>query len=75
MTKIQLITFKGCQTTIKLRSQLETLTKTGEIDAQVETIVVASPNEAEKTGLFGSPTMLVNGVEYQQDRRGPAGFY
>jgi hypothetical protein len=75
MTKIQLITFKGCQTTIELRSQLETLTNRGEINAQVETIIVASPNEAEKAGLFGSPTMLVNGIEYQQARRGPAGFY
>jgi hypothetical protein len=75
MTRIQLITFKGCQTAIELRNQLDTLNNTGEINVQVETVVVASPKEAEKAGLFGSPTILVNGIEYQQDRRGPAGFY
>jgi hypothetical protein len=75
MRQIQLVTFKGCQSTIDFRNKLEDLIDTENLDATVEMILVSSPNEAEKMELFGSPTIRIDGVELQQERRGPAGFY
>jgi len=75
MRTIQLITFKGCQSTIDFRNELEKIKSiNGEI-IQIEMILVPSTRRAEKMGLFGSPTILIDGQEYQQERRGPNGFY
>lgn len=75
MRNIQLITFKGCQSTIDFRSQLEDLIDRENLDVEVEMILVPTPKKAREKGLFGSPTILIDGLEYQQERRGPAGFY
>jgi hypothetical protein len=75
MTNVQLVTFKGCQSTIDFRTQLEKLIEIQELDIELETILVPSPKKAGEMGLFGSPTILIDGVEYQQDRRGVEGFY
>ena len=75
MSKVQLVTFKGCQSTIDFRTQLEGLIETEKLDVDIEMILVPSPERATQMGLFGSPTVLIDGVEYQEDRRGPSGFY
>ncbi len=75
MQHIQLRTFKGCQSTVDFRDRLEDLGNREELDLDIEMVIVPSPESAEEMGLFGSPTFLTNGVEFQSERRGPAGFY
>jgi 2-hydroxychromene-2-carboxylate isomerase len=73
--KIELITFKGCQTAIDLGRQMTDLIQAENLDAEVETIVVPSLEKAEEMGLHGSPTILVDGEEYQKQPFSQAGFY
>ena len=75
MNTVQLITFKGCQSTIDFRNKLENLRTIKEKELSVEMKIVSSHKKAHKEGLYGSPTILVNGIEYQKEGRGPPGFY
>jgi hypothetical protein len=75
MHAITLITFKGCQSTMDFRDELEALVDRGAIDATVDLVIVSSPLDAARLELHGSPTILIDGIEYQAERHGPAGFY
>lgn len=75
MKKIELVTFKGCQTAIDLGRQMTELIQAENLDAEIVTIVVSSPEKAEEMGLHGSPTILVDGEEYQKQPFAQAGFY
>jgi hypothetical protein len=57
------------------RALVEELVDTRGLDARVEMIVTPSAERAAEFGLYGSPTILFDGEEYQRERRGPAGFY
>ncbi len=72
---IKLITFRGCLSTIDFHYTLEVTIAGNGLDATVEMVQVPSPEVAEEYGLYGSPTILVDDEEYQETRRGPAGFY
>jgi hypothetical protein len=72
---ISLVTFKGCQSTMDFRDVLEALIDARKIFARIEMIVTPSADRAAEFGLYGSPTVLIDGHEYQRERRGPAGFY
>lgn len=75
MPIIELITFKGCQSTADYLNLLEPAIGAAGLDAEVRMVLVPSANHAERQRLFGSPTILIDGEEYQPERRGPAGFY
>ncbi|MBU1138940.1 MAG: hypothetical protein KKD01_05500 [Proteobacteria bacterium] len=75
MKKIEILTFKGCQTAIDLVRDITALIREEKLDAEVETIVVPSLEKAEEMGLFGSPTILVDGEEYQKQPFSHPGFY
>jgi hypothetical protein len=75
MNTIQLITFKGCQSTIDFRNKLENVKPVKGKIFKVGMTVVFSQAKARKEGLYGSPTILIDGIEYQKERRGPPGFY
>ena len=75
MNTIQLITFKGCQSTIDFRNKLENVRTIKGKKLSVKMTVVPSQKKSLKEGLYGSPTILINGIEYQKERRGPPGFY
>lgn len=75
MNKIQLITFKGCQTTIDFIRQLRDLVQKNGLDTDIEIITVPSPEKAEEMGLYGSPTLLIDGREYQKQPFSQPGFY
>ncbi len=75
MKSIQLITFKGCKSTIDLRNHIETLVGKEIEDVKVEMVFISSAEAASEMGLYGSPTIIIDGLEYQQERRGPVGFY
>jgi hypothetical protein len=72
---VSIVTFKGCQSTMDFRDMLENLIDQGIIAARVSMTVTPSADRAAELGLYGSPTILLDGREYQRDRRGPAGFY
>ncbi len=75
MRHVKLITFRGCQATVDFCDALEdSIIKDGH-DITVEMVQVPSPEAAEEQGLYGSPTILVDDQEFQEARRGPAGFY
>ena len=75
MNKIQLLTFQGCQTTVDLVQQLSQLLQKKTIDFEMEVITVTTPEKAEEIGLYGSPTLIINGEEYQKQPLAKAGFY
>jgi len=75
MQTIKVITFKGCQTAIDFTQQLTALNKQINLDAEINTIVVPSPEKAEEMGLYGSPTILINDEEYQKQPFATPGFY
>lgn len=73
--QLEIITFKGCESALNLRDQVEDLVDTENLEAEVKLTIVTSRDEAKEMGLFGSPTILIDRQEYQTERRGPAGFY
>ena len=75
MHTVSIVTFKGCQSTIDFRDLVESLIDKGTIEARVSMTVTPSADRAAELGLYGSPTILLDGREYQRDRRKPAGFY
>jgi hypothetical protein len=75
MKTVELITFKGCQSTVDFRDSLESLVADQGLDLEVELNIVPSPAESESSGLYGSPTIVIDGQDFQSARRGPAGFY
>ena len=75
MATIQLTTFKGCQPTMDFRHELEDLIDKERLDIDLDIVMVPAPEVAQEMGLYGSPTILLDGVEIQAERRGPAGFY
>ncbi len=75
MKKIEVIAFKGCQTAMDFQENLQDVVDGEGLDAQIELVSVSSADQAQEKGLYGSPTLLVDGVEYQKERKGPPGFY
>jgi len=65
MNIIQILTFKGCQTTLDFIQKMNVMIQTENLDVEIETILVSSLEKAEAMGLYGSPTLIINGVEYQ----------
>lgn len=74
-TAIEIITFKGCESALDLRDLVEDLINTLNLQMELKLTITASGDTAKETGLYGSPTLLIDGKEYQMERRGPAGFY
>ncbi|MBU0946945.1 MAG: hypothetical protein KJ804_00510 [Proteobacteria bacterium] len=75
MKKIELLTFKGCQTAIELSRHMANLIAAENIDAEITTIIVPSLEKAIEMGLYGSPTILIDGKEYQKQAVSHPGFY
>lgn len=75
MAIIQVLTFKGCQTTVDFIQQLADLAKEKNLDFKIDVITVPTLEKAEEMGLYGSPTVLINGEEYQKNISAKPGFY
>ena len=73
MKTIQIITFDGCGTAKKLVADLENLQKSKNFTLDVK--VVPSADKAGEMGLYGSPTIYIDGIEYQKDTNSSPGFY
>lgn len=75
MRRLELKTFKGCCSALNFYREIEELVSSEDIDLKIEYHIVPSSAKAGVMGLFGSPTLIFDGREYQEERRGPAGFY
>lgn len=75
MKRVEVISFKGCEPTAELLNELDELIEREGLDVEVELAVVPSPKRAAEMGLYGSPTIRIDGAEYQRERRGPPGFF
>ncbi len=73
LATIEVITFNGCDTAKTLIDELEELKEKEEFELTVT--LVPSAEDAETMHLYGSPTVVVNGVEYQKIKGGNPGFY
>ena len=73
MKKIRIVTFEGCGTAKKLIADLESLQKSKNFDLQIT--VVPSADKAGEMGLYGSPTIYIDGCEYQKNSGSSPGFY
>lgn len=73
--RVSVIAFKGCQFSMDIMAGLEILDreKTWRVDSEL--LLVRNIAQAKSMGLYGSPTIIVDGREYQDWRRGPAGLY
>jgi hypothetical protein len=75
MRKIEILTFKGCQTAVELAQKLTEMIKDNLLEAEVITTVVPTLEEAQVKGLNGSPTIKIDGEEYQKQIMAKPGFY
>ena len=56
MSKVQLVTFKGRQSTINFRTELENLIETEKLDLEIEMILLPSPAAAgDGSGTVPNP--------------------
>lgn len=73
MKTIEVITFEGCGSGAALINELQAKRKDEPFDLQVSE--VPSVDMASEMGLYGSPTIRIDGEEYQRERRGKPGVY
>lgn len=70
---VEVLTFSGCDTAQRLIAELNELKKQESFELKVT--IVPSTAEAEAMGLYGSPTIVINGIEYQKMESSNPGFY
>jgi len=75
MVKVEIKTFKGCQSSIDFRTYLEDFFNEKQLGIEIKLTLIRSPEQSATAGLYGSPTIMLDGKEYQEERRGPPGFY
>lgn len=61
--RVQLLYFEGCPNYQELLLTLRELLATDRIEEEVELRQVDTPEEAEREGFLGSPTIRVNGAD------------
>ena len=72
---VRILAYKGCQFTMDLLNAIYVLNRDHGDCVSSELELVQSLGQARMMGLYGSPTILVDGREYQDWWRGPAGLY
>ncbi len=65
MIKIEFLYFAGCPSYKPALDHLRAVIDEENIDADLELILVESPEEAQKVGFQGSPSIKVNGVDLE----------
>ena len=75
MKNITVVTFKGCQSAMDFKDELEIQIDENDLSIQVEFSFVPAPEQAEAMGLFGSPTILIEGEVYAKNEQAVPGFY
>ena len=65
MTKIEFLYFAGCPSYKNALAYLEEIISEEKIDADVELILVESPEDAQKVEFQGSPSIKINGIDLE----------
>ncbi len=73
MNRIKIVTFSGCGATTQLLEELQLLQENQPFD--LDLVTVDTPAQAEEMGLYGSPTIYINGIELQKGSNAEPGFY
>jgi len=70
MTKIEFLYFEGCPSYNPTLDYLKEVIDEEKIDGNLELILVESPEDAQKVGFQGSPSIKVNGVDLEDKNEG-----
>ena len=70
MNKIEFLYFEGCPSYKPTLDYLKEVIEEEEIDANLELVLVESPEDAQKVGFQGSPSIKVNGVDIEERNDG-----
>lgn len=73
MNAIVIKSFAGCPVSEDLLRELEGLAKINGFELSHDKVFRA--DDSGEKGLYGTPTIIINGKEYQGERRGAAGIY
>lgn len=70
MTKIEFQYFEGCPSYKEALDHLKEIINEESIEADLELIRVDSPEDAQKAGFQGSPSIKANGVDLEDKNAG-----
>lgn len=68
--KIRFLYLEGCPHAEPAFELLQQTLKELKISAEIEKIEIKTMEEAEKYGFLGSPTIQINGLDIEKNRRG-----
>ncbi len=70
LTKIEFLYFEGCPSYKSALDHLKEIIDEEKIDSNLKIIIVESPEEAQKVGFQGSPSIRVNGIDLEDKNDG-----
>lgn len=68
--KIQFLYFEGCPSYKPALTNLKEIIEEEKIVANIEMVRVESPEEAQKVGFQGSPSIKINGIDLEDKNDG-----
>jgi len=70
MTKIEFLYFEGCPSYKSTLLYLKEVIEEEKIDANLELVLVESPEDAQQVGFQGSPSIKINGIDLEDKNDG-----
>jgi len=67
--RIEILYFEGCPNHMPTVERVKRTVANLGVQAQIEEVEVASPEQVEQLRFLGSPTVLVNGVDVEPEAR------
>ncbi len=65
MTKIEFLYFEGCPSYKQALAYLKEIIDEEKLDTNIELVLVESPEDAQKVGFQGSPSLKINGRDME----------
>jgi hypothetical protein len=70
MTKIEFLYFEGCPSYKPTLDYLKKVIDEEKIDVNLELVLVESPEDAQKVGFQGSPSIKIDGIDLEDKNDG-----
>jgi len=70
MTKIEFLYFEGCPSYKQALDYLKEIIDEEKLDANIELVLVESPEDAQKVGFQGSPSIKIDGIDLEDKNDG-----
>lgn len=70
MTKIECLYFEGCPSYKQALDYLKEIIDEEKLDAYIELVLVESPEDAQKVGFQGSPSIIIDGIDLEDKNDG-----